>query len=47
MLHLLKPIAQNLTVETDLLIRMQQDDSYNPSVIYAIGTDDLRHMAYT
>ena len=43
----LRPLMQELEVESDLQVRMQQDGSINPSVIYAILTDDLTQQSYT
>ena len=43
----LRPMMQDIVVESDLDVRMQQDDSRNPSVIYTILTGNLRHTHYT
>ena len=38
---------QEIVVDSDLEVRMQQDDSRNPSVIYTIFTDNLIKSSYT
>ena len=43
----LRPLMQEIVVESDLEVRMQQDHSINPSVIYTIFTQKLSHSNYT
>ena len=43
----LRPLMQEIVVESDLEVRMQQDHSINPSVIYTIFTQNLSHSNYT
>ena len=44
---ILHPLIQETVVESDLRVRVQQDNSINPSVIHAIRLEDLRHISYT
>ena len=41
------PLMQDSVVESDLDVRMQQDNSRNPSVIYTMFTGNLGHSYYT
>ena len=43
----LRPLMQEIVVESDLEVRMQQDHSINPSVIHTIFTHNLSHSNYT
>ena len=43
----LRPLMQEIVVESDLEIRMQQDHSINPSAIYTLFTQNLSHSNYT
>ena len=38
---------EEIVVESDLQVRMQQDNSINPSVIHTIHMEDLKHESYT
>ena len=38
---------EDIVVESDLQIRMHQDNSINPSVIHTIHIEDLKHESYT
>ena len=38
---------QKLLVDSDLQVRMQQDNSINPSVVDTIFTNDMMHFSYT
>ena len=38
---------EEIVVDSDLHVRMQQDDSINPSVIHTIYIKDLKHVSYT
>ena len=46
-LRALHPLAQDMELETDLDIWMQQDDSVNPSAIYAVRLSDMQAINYT
>ena len=43
----LHPLIQETVVDSDLRVRMQQDNSINPSVIHVIRLEDLKHISYT
>ena len=43
----LRPLMQKLLVDSDLQVRMQQDNSINPSVIDTIFTNDMMYFSYT
>ena len=46
-LRALHPLAQDMELETDLYVWMQQDDSVNPSAIYAVLMPDMQGVNYT
>ena len=43
----LRPLMQDIVVDSDLEVRMQQDNSLNLSIIYTIFTQDLSHSHFT
>ena len=43
----LRPLMQDIVVDSDLEVRMEKDNSLNPSIIYTIFTQDLSHSHYT
>ena len=43
----LRPLIKELMVDSDFQVRMQQDNSINPSVIDTIFTNDMIHSSYT
>ena len=43
----LKPLMQEMMVDSDLEVRMQQDNSINPSTLSTIYTEDMSHSIYT
>ena len=43
----LRPLMNELMVDSDLQVHMQQDNSINPSVIDTIFTNDMIRSSYT